>query len=110
MKFLLDENITSHFKFAYPDTEQYPRSINVLGREVKDDEILAYVLKHNHGLITADQRFSLEALWSNVPVIFHEHDGSRHYTKPVSKQLDKAFTWNDRITGYILIHDEIVRP
>ena len=110
MNFLLDENITSHFKFVYPDTEQYPKSIDVLGRGVKDEEILTYILKHNQGLITSDCEFSLTALWNNVPVIFHKRDGTRYYTKPKSKQLEKAFTWTEFITGYILIHDEVVRP
>jgi len=107
---LLDECLTCDFSLTYPITKQFPRSVDVLGEGAKDKEILDYILKQNYGLVTADIRFSLLALWNNVPVIFHKYDGFRCYIRPSSKQLERVICRNERITNYLLQHDEVVIP
>ena len=107
---MIDECITIHWGELYSDIDQYPRSIDVLSPSATDEEILDYILEHDMGLITCDHRFSLIALWHNIPVIFHRHDGSRYYTKPSSKQLSFVGKFDDCLSQYALREDEIVVP
>ena len=107
---MIDECITKHWADNYPYTDRYPRSIDVLGYHASDEDILQYLIEHDYGLITCDHRFSLIALWSNIPVIFHRFDGSRYYTRPNTKQLTNVGRVDDPIAQYTLKHDGIVIP
>ncbi len=67
--------------------------------------------------MTANKKMKILAGGSGAPIAEFDDltkdfftDGSRYYTKPMSKQLEKVFTWNDGITRYLFKHDKIIIP
>lgn len=102
MKYLLDECITIHHTDYHVNGAKNINSVQVLGKGVKDFQILEYVKDNKMVLVTADKKFVVNSLVEGVSVVYKcSNTGKVIFLKP------RKF---DRIATYLKRKSDVIRP
>ena len=106
---VVDECITINWPNEY-SSSNFIKSIDVVGCGATDDKVLSLVGRLKRGLITADRKFAMRAVWDNKIVIYHRPNGDRTYIKPTKKKLRPIPAQGHLVTHYLMQNDQIVIP
>ena len=106
---IVDECVSINWPNEYSGSN-FIKSIDVVGCGATDDKVLSLVGRLKRGLVTADRKFAMRAVWDNKTVIYHRHNGVRTYIKTTKKKLRSIPDPGYLLTHYVLENDQVVIP
>ena len=109
MKYVVDECVSINCPNQYSGFN-FIKSIDVVGCGATDDKVLSLVGRLKRGLVTADRRFAMRAVWDNKAVIYHRTNGDRTYIKITKKKLRSIPAQGYLVTHYLMQNDQVVFP
>ena len=109
MKYVVDECVSINWPNEH-SSSNFIKSIDVVGCGATDNKVLSLVGRLKRGLVTADRRFAMRAVWDNKAVIYHRTNGVRTYIKTTKKKLRPIPAQGHLVTQYLMQNNTVVRP
>ncbi len=106
-KYLLDECIGINWPSMQRNLKDfdYVSSVDVVGRSAKDEKVLEYAIKFNRILVTADKKFAITAIFTNVQLVYIDSNGKTYFMKPSIEKIEEVEI-SDDLTKFVSNHDE----